>query len=103
QLAHRGLPDWVSFNNLHSDRSGGLVQTFLSFASTNTNFQDNPKGFCPSVDLPDVIHGANQRRESEFFDRLLVQRSQSPPNHFPVFDICVCQRSFSKVIPSHSY
>ena len=28
QLAHRGLPDWVSFNNLHSDRSGGLVQTF---------------------------------------------------------------------------
>src|SRR5690606_21314561 len=30
QLAHWGLPDWVSFNNLHSDRSRGLVQTFLS-------------------------------------------------------------------------
>src|SRR5690606_35036429 len=29
QLAHWGLPDWVSFNNLHSDRSRGLVQTFL--------------------------------------------------------------------------
>src|SRR5690606_40319336 len=29
QLAHRGLPDWVSFNNLYSDRSRGLVQMFL--------------------------------------------------------------------------
>src|SRR5690606_39506135 len=37
QLAHWGLPDWVSFNNLHSDRSRGLVQTFPKYLPNLTS------------------------------------------------------------------